>query len=141
MSLVSCEDFLQREPLDFGNDQAFLKNVDDMRNYTNGYYSLFPSMRSGFWGGVYADDNNSDNQAGPSANQLFYRGDKYTPLVKDSHWKFDNIRNLNYFINRMKTDVPAGKVSGSPELINHYLGEAYFFKALSSSGWVIKVIT
>ncbi len=37
MSLVSCEDFLQREPLDFGNDQAFLKNVDDMRNYTNGY--------------------------------------------------------------------------------------------------------
>ncbi len=129
MSLVSCEDFLQREPLDFGNDQAFLRNVDDMRNYTNGYYSLFPSMRSGFWGGVYADDNNSDNQAGPSANQLFYRGDKYTPLVKDSHWRFDKIRNLNYFINRMKADVPAGKVSGSPDLINHYLGEAYFFKA------------
>lgn len=127
--LQSCDDFLQRDPLDFGNDQAYLRNVDDMRAYTNTFYSMFPGMKSGYWGGVYADDNNSDNQAGPSANPLFYKGDKYTPLVRDSHWNFENIRNLNYFINRMKTDIPEGKVTGSKELINHYLGEAYFFKA------------
>lgn len=126
---VSCDDLLQREPLDFGNDQAFLQNVDDMRNYTNTFYALFPSMKSGAWGGVFADDNNSDNQAGSTANNLFYKGDKYTPLVKESQWKFDNIRNLNYFISRMKVDIAAGKVTGSTELINQYMGEAYFFKA------------
>lgn len=129
LSLVSCEDFLQREPLDFGNDQAYLKNVDDMRNYTNTFYSLFPAMVSGGWGGVYEKDNNSDNQAGSSANNLFYKGDKLTPLIKQSEWKFDNIRNLNYFIKRMKANMAAGEVTGSTELINHYLGEAYFFKA------------
>ncbi|MEA4982993.1 MAG: RagB/SusD family nutrient uptake outer membrane protein [Paludibacter sp.] len=127
--LTSCEDFLQREPLDFGNDQAYFKSVDDMMIYANTYYSLFPGMRSGSWGGVYADDNNSDNQTGTSANSLFYRGDKYTPLVKDSHWKFDNIRNLNYFINRINKKIEEGSIAGSPELINHYLGEIYFFKA------------
>lgn len=129
LSLVSCDDFLQREPLDFGNDQAYLKNVDDMRNYTNTFYKLFPSMESGRWGGVYEKDNNSDNQAGASANSLFYKGDKLTPLLKDSEWKFENIRDLNYFIKRMNENISAGQVIGSTELINHYLGEAYFFKA------------
>lgn len=129
ISLVSCNDFLQREPLDFGNDQAYFKSVDDMMYYANTFYNTFPEMKSGAWGGVYVDDNNSDNQVGPSANSLFYWGDKYTPLVKESQWKFENIRNLNYFINRMNVKIAEGSISGSTELINHYLGEAYFFKA------------
>ncbi|MCK9507714.1 MAG: RagB/SusD family nutrient uptake outer membrane protein [Pigmentiphaga sp.] len=127
--LVSCEGFLQREPLDFGNDKAYFKVVDDLMNYNNTFYSLFPGMKSSFWGGVYADDNNSDNQAGTTANNLFYPGDKYTPLVKDSHWKFDHIRNLNYFIHTIQDKIRLNEIAGSPELINHYLGEAYFFKA------------
>jgi len=127
--LASCDGFLQRNPIDFGDDQAFLKSTDDMRIYTNTFYSLFPGMNSAKWGGVYADDNNSDNQAGTSANTLFYKGSKYTPAVIDSEWSFNHIRNLNYFINRMKVDIPAGKVTGSKDLINHYLGEGYFFKA------------
>ena len=129
VGMSSCEDFLQREPLDFGNDQAYFGNVADMTNYDNTFYKLFPSMTAGAWGGIYADDNNSDNQVGTSANVLFYKGDKYTPLINDSQWKFSDIRNLNYFINRMNIKIKEGSISGSPEQINHYLGEAYFFKA------------
>ncbi|MDD4428818.1 MAG: RagB/SusD family nutrient uptake outer membrane protein [Paludibacter sp.] len=125
----SCEDFLQREPLDFGNDKAFFKTVEDMMIYNNTFYALFPDIESGAWGGIYMYDNNSDNQVGPSANNLFYKGDKYTPLTINSEWKFDNIRNLNFFINTIKERMQAGSIAGSPELINHYLGEAYFFKA------------
>lgn len=136
LSLVSCEDFLQREPMDFGNDKAFFKTVEDMMIYDNTFYVLFPDMESGAWGGIYADDNNSDNQVGQSANTLFYKGDKYTPLGKNSQGRFDNtqwdfsyIRDLNFFINKIKIKIAEGSIAGSPELINHYLGEAYFFKA------------
>ena len=127
--LAGCNDFLQREPLDFGNDQAYLNNVNDLINYDNTFYKLFPGMTAGGWGGIYADDNNSDNQAGSTANTLFYKGDKYTPLLNDSEWKFADIRNLNYFINKVTQKIADGSISGSPQLINHCLGEAYFFKA------------
>lgn len=33
--LSSCEDFLQREPLDFGNENIFLKSTKDMAYFAN----------------------------------------------------------------------------------------------------------
>ena len=127
--LSACDDFMQREPMDFTDDKAYFHTANDLMIYVNTFYTLLPGMNSGGWGGVYADDNNSDNQAGPSANPLFYKGDKYTPLVRDSHWKFDNIRNLNYFILKITEKQAEESIAGTSEYIQHYLGEAYFFKA------------
>lgn len=126
----SCDDFLQRDPLDFGNEKAYFGTVNDLKMYDNTFYKLFPLMKSNAYGGVYEIDNNSDNQCNKgSANTLFYQGDKKIPLKKDSEWKFEDIRDLNYFINKISEKIKDGSIQGSQEEINHYLGEAYFFRA------------
>lgn len=123
----SCS-FLDRQPLDFGDENNYLTTADAMRSFDNGFYTLFPAM--GQYGGVYNLDNNSDNQTGSYPNNLFYKGDKMTPDLANSQWNFRTIRDLNYFINFMEPKIAKGLIQGgSTELINHYLGEAYFFKA------------
>lgn len=127
LTLGSC-DFLDREPLDFGNENNYFTNVEAMRTFDNKFYGLFPSM--GQYGGVYNVDNNSDNQTASFPNNLFYKGDKMTPDLANSQWNFKTIRDLNYFINLMESKIAKGLIQGgTTEQINHYLGEAYFFKA------------
>ena len=43
LSFSSC-DFLDREPMDFGNESAYFKNPEDLKIFVNDYYSLFPKM-------------------------------------------------------------------------------------------------
>ena len=40
------------------------------------------------------------------------------------------IRNVNKFINESEAKIAAGKVTGTPEQINQYMGEAYFIRAM-----------
>lgn len=127
LNLTSC-DFLEREPLDFGNESAYFKTVDDLEMSVNSFYKLLPKMET-LWGGVYATDNNSDNQMGAGTNNLLYPGDKKTPAQKDSDWKFETLRGINFFINKAEKQLAANAVSGAPEYIDHYLGEGYFFRA------------
>ncbi|TLX71941.1 RagB/SusD family nutrient uptake outer membrane protein [Labilibacter sediminis] len=127
---TACEDFLQREPLDFGSEEEFFHNVEDMAMFNATFYDQFPSI-SNWWGGVYATDNNSDNQASHWPNNNFFKGEKQTPLLNKSEWKFETIRDVNYFIDRISTRMADNSITGSPELINHYLGEAHFFRALN----------
>lgn len=126
--LASCDDFLQREPLDFGSDAVFFNDVNDLGMFTVAFYSSFPEMGS-WWGGIYSADNNSDNQANHWPSDNFYKGEKQTPLVKQSEWKFETIRDINYFFERVYPKLNNGEISGSDELIKHYMGEAYFFRA------------
>lgn len=128
LSMTSCEDFLQREPLDFGSDAVFFSNVNDMAMFTNNFYGQFPGMNV-WWGGVYEIDNNSDNQASHTPNVNFYKGEKQTPLLNNSQWKFTVIRDVNYFLARINEKLANEEIAGSPDLINHFLGEAYFFRA------------
>lgn len=125
--LGSCN-FLDREPLDFGDENAYFKNTNDLANYTNGFYSMLPNV-STWGGGIFTEDNNSDNQTGSFPNSLFYQGDKLTPALWESQWQFTNIRELNYFIQIVSKKRSENMIVGSRQEINHYLGEAYFFKA------------
>lgn len=128
--LMSCEDFLQREPQDFGSETAFFKDVSDVEYAANTYYELLPKV--GQWsGGLYKDDENSDNQAGFSPNNLLYKGDKRPLTVTDDAcpWKFKNLRGINYSLNEVKKRLAENSITGARENINHYLGELYFFRA------------
>lgn len=123
-----CEDFLEREPMDFGSDEVYFNDVGDLAMFNNSFYRLFPGMSS-WHGGVYVVDNNSDNQASHTPNENFYPGDKQTPLLRNSEWKFDVIRDINYFLGKVEEKKDAGQIDGSEILIDHYIGEAYFFRA------------
>ena len=128
--LSSCEDFLQREPLDFGNENIFLKSTEDMAYFANTFYSLFPSNKSHMNGGPYRDDENSDNQTSFWSNSNFYPGVKEVPkLGDDSAWKFTTIRQCNYFINLIRERIENKEITGTEKEINHYPGEVYFFRA------------
>lgn len=125
MSVVSC-DFLDREPLDFGNKESFYQTDEDLEIAVNDFYELFPTNKE-LWGGLYTEDITSDNQCSTSAQNLFYQGDKKTVDVSSSEWNFESLRGINDFINT--TEEKYSSITGSAELKAHYLGEGYFFRA------------
>lgn len=127
VAATSC-DFLDREPLDFGDENAYFKTADDLALSANDFYDALPKMEY-LWGGLYEEDNSSDNQSGNWANNLFYPGDKKTVQQNQSEWKFENLRSINFFLTTVKQRMDAGAITGSTEYINHYYGEGFFFRA------------
>lgn len=126
-SVASCN-FLDREPMDFGDENAYYKTVDDLELAVNDFYEILPKMEY-LWGGPYEDDNTSDNQCGNWPNNLFYPGDKKTVQQANSEWKFVQLRGINFFINKTKEQMDAGAITGTKEFIDHYWGEGFFFRA------------
>ena len=124
VAATSC-DFLDREPLDFGDENAYFKTADDLALSANDFYDALPKMEY-LWGGLYEEDNSSDNQSGNWANNLFYPGDKKTVQQNQSEWKFENLRSINFFLTTVKQRMDAGAITGSTEYINHYYGEGFF---------------
>ena len=128
--LQSCSDFLDREPLDFGDEEAYFQDAYDLKIFVNDFYSMLPK-NSNLWGGTYSEDVNSDNQM-PQPNNistLLYRGEKKTVQAEDSEWNFENLRSINYYINKVEGKLADGQLTQEPNLVNHYLGEGYFFRA------------
>lgn len=128
LGLQSCDDFLDREPLDFGDENAYFKNAEDLKVFVNDFYSALPTNNS-LWGGLYSQDNQSDNQCASYAQSLFYKGEKKTVNINNSEWNFSRLRAINYFINKVEGKLATGQLSDSPDYVNHYLGEGYFFRA------------
>lgn len=128
MLLTSCNDFLNREPLDFGNENTYFKTAEDLKMFANDLYAALPKNNT-LWGGTYTADITSDNQCASYAQQLFYKGDKKTVQVASSEWNFSNLRTINYFINKIAANVDEGILDGNDAEVKHYLGEAYFFRA------------
>ncbi len=135
LGLSSCN-FLDREPLDFGNENSYFKNANDLKIYMNDFYELEPNSKAplipvnnGGYGGLYTEDVQSDNQCSANASNLFYKGEKKTVKSENSGWNFSNLRGLNYFINKAEEKKAKGEIQGNEDLINHYLGEGYFFRA------------
>ena len=134
--LSSCNDFLDREPLDFGNEDSYYKTPEDLKIAVNDFYEELP-INSDLWGGVYSQDNTSDNQASFSPQNLFYRGDKLMPKMGkndnnhtySSDWNFVNLRGINFFINKANARKAEGVLKGNATMIDHYIGEGYFFRA------------
>ena len=128
--LFSSCDFLQREPLSFGSTENYFRNTLDLQQAANVFYELLPGNRTSHDGtNLFAIDNNSDNQCGAWSNSDFYPGNRLTPDLNESQWRFEKIRDLNSMISLVEKRAAANEISGSPKEIGHYLGEYYFFRA------------
>lgn len=127
LSLASCSDFLDREPLDFGSEVAYYDNLNDVIQGANQFYQDILPKNETWYGGIFNEDNSSDNQMGTSPDPLFYEGEKRTVEQNVSEWDFKNLRGINYFINRVESQISAGALSATE--VNHCLGEGYFFRA------------
>ena len=127
--LSSCNDFLDREPLDAVTPTQYFNAEADLAAYTISYYN-FPTH--GGWGvGTLNIDNGTDNQATTDPNYNYYVKNNWkVPESAGGNWNFSRIRAFNYFFEQVLPKAEAKAIAGSEKNINHYIGEAYFLRAL-----------
>lgn len=127
ITLTGCNKFLDRYPLDEVPIDKYLNSESDLAAYSANLYGQLPS-HSGYGLGTFAADNNSDNQAASNPNSLFVKRQTRVPQ-SGGDWDFSQIRNVNYFINKVRPKLENGELAGSVANNEHYLGEMYFFRA------------
>lgn len=126
--VASCNDFLEQEPITDITPEQYLWDVSHLAAYTiNRYTDVLPSH--GNWSfGTFGLDAHTDNMASPSYDNKYVPGQWKVPQT-DEEWNFKNIFQLNYFINTVLPRRNEGRITGNNELIDHYIGEAYFLRS------------
>lgn len=135
LAMTSCNDFLDKEPLDFGSSESYYRTENDLKIAVNAFYEYLPLNGTGSSNtGLYADDATSDNQCKPSADVMFYYGNKRVPdinpnpgTITNTNWDFAHFRGINFFFQKVEENKD--NLTGASAFINHYIGEAYFFRA------------
>lgn len=120
--LSSCEGFLSRDPRNRISSEVFLSSENDLRLYSNGLSNTaMPSTSVAIGNDAYTDF---------CATKL--SSDKYHPGIwsaeKGDGWSSGNFsftRQCNYMIQGMSK----AKDNVSPEVWNHYMGVARFWRA------------
>lgn len=117
--LISCESFLDRPPLDQVGTDSYWKTAKDLENYVLQFYPRLPSHGSN--AGMPLEDASSDNLIRVTADPTMNGGRTITTGNWISDWNL--IRGINIFFDNYH------KCEESLEIYQHFLGEAYFFKA------------
>lgn len=136
--MISCNDFLEREPLSDVSPKQFFETESDLAAYTIACYN-FPT-HAGWGAGTFVIDNGTDNQAGGNASERWKKGEWRVPSANakdrqgnendnEDEFSFVKIRSVNYFLEQVEPKIAEGKIKGNTANINHYLGEAYFLRA------------
>lgn len=125
----SCEDFLDRRPLDKVTPDSYLTKEDQLASYTIKAYSFSThSINSA----TVKNDLHTDNMASTNANYNWWvPGNKRVPNKDADNYSFSAIRNCNYFFELVLPRWQAGTIDGNETNIRHYIGEMYFLRAWS----------
>lgn len=116
ISGVSCDSFLDKEPMDKLIPSSFFKTESDLSLYVNSFYEkMTPSALT-----VTTRDEMGEYTS-KNQSPMFIAG-AYTS-VNEGSWSWSNLRNINYFLeNCNNQDIPE-------EVRNHYIGIARYFRA------------
>ncbi|MDR1004375.1 MAG: RagB/SusD family nutrient uptake outer membrane protein [Prevotellaceae bacterium] len=131
---VSCDDFLDREPLSAISPETYFANVSQLQAYVDNYYADVLPSNSGNSYGIFSSDQGTDNQIAATAPSRHVAGEWKVPN-SSGNWSFTTIYNLNYFLAnvlpRFGEDLTgaANTISGDLQNIRHYIGEMYFLRA------------
>lgn len=128
VSLASCDDFLEREPLDQISSANYFTSANDLAAYTICYYSNFPT-HSGYGIGTLASDNDTDNQVSNSGSLTNYAPGQWRVPDYSGSWNFTNIRAYNYFFENVLPKYESGEITGDPLMVKQYIGEMYLLRA------------
>lgn len=121
---TSCDDFLDRPQLTQANDENAWTTEENVRLYSNKYYTDF------FTGyGLGFDTDGAILTSHTFSDDVLYQGNQsnFTRAVPPSQiWSYSTIRSLNIMIDRIQS-----RMSNilSPEAYNHWLGVGRFFRA------------
>lgn len=137
LMLGSCNDFLDREPLDKVTSIAYFSSDADLASFAIKQYDLFPDdVNQWNMGPDALRDNNTDNQANTEGDIKRWEPGQWRALENekesdmDKHeWRFTRIRAFNFFFQQVNPKLEAGEITGSETNINHYIGEIHFLRA------------
>lgn len=134
LALTSCNDFLDRQPLDKITPEIYFANEGDLAAYTLGCYGFPTNDPDKFSIGVIANDNGTDNQAASDGSTGTWVPGEKRVAASGGAWDFGGIRKYNYFFSRVMPKYERGEINGSDENIRHYIGEMYFLRAYNYFG-------
>jgi len=120
--LASCrKTFLDRSPESIISDAEYWHSTNDLKLYTNSFYTIFPSYTGYGTIGIYGldADNGSDNMITMSYNT--WMNGELTPAGAGG-WSWSTLRNINYFLANYS------RVNDTWGNVKPYVGEALFFR-------------
>lgn len=123
--VIACNDNLEIVPSSSVIPENYLKEESQLDSYV---INLYPSLP--YSDGDVGLDDGTDNEAGISYNTRYTDGD-WKVAESDGEWYWGHIYQCNYFLERVLPAYQKGNIQGADENIRHYIGEAYFFRALS----------
>lgn len=126
-TLASCENFLDRKPLDQVTPFDYFNNAGDLAAYSINQYSF--STHSGFSMGTLTGDVHTDNMANGSGSDTYWDPGNWKVPTDGGGWDFSSIRKCNYFFDQVLPKWHAGAISGAEVDVKHYIGEMYFLRA------------
>ena len=128
-TLLSSCNFLDKDPIDQISPDSYYTTAEQLGGFTFNYYQTIFANNSGWWAGVATFDDGTDNQAALGANDRMFLQDQWK-VPTSGGIGFNNIRNVNKFINETEVKIKDGRISGNETMINHYMGEAYLIRAM-----------
>ncbi len=118
--LWGCEsDFLERYPLAELSPETYFQTENELKTYTNSFYSLVPGNPSD--GGSSIWTTYIDDEATFSVPTLL-QGTRTVPTTGGG-WSWGILRDINFFLENVD------RFPGTEEVRNHYVGLARFFRA------------
>ena len=137
-TLASCDSFLDREPITSVTPEAYFSTVDQVGAYVINYYSWLQNSRGqslfhdkNWRSGMTLNDNNTDNLFSQSGDLNYFAGEKLVPAGKNFETYYSRIRTWNWLLEQILPKEEAGTIQGDEATLKHYIGEAYFFRALA----------
>lgn len=137
--MSSCDDFLDKEPLDKSTDNAYWRNEATLRAYAQDfYYTYFVGYAQDYraFGGYFSGDSYNDDFLLTSDNATDTDQRYFFPLSSTTGinneltvWKnqYEVVRKANVMIERIKT------MSITDEAKAHWTGVARYFRAMAYS--------
>lgn len=122
-SLSSCEDFLNRKPLDQISQETFWRTPEQLKAYIIRMYDWLPGTLTPWGMGYFVTDVTSDNMVKGNIYQSYMNGEDNITPTSGGKWTWDGIRQINMFFDNYH-------LCESP--FNQYqeiYGEACFLKA------------
>lgn len=122
-----CQDFLDKEPLSDISPANYLWDESHLAAYTVARYNFRANVGTGSEC-IYSDDQATDCMTTRGSNTRFVPG-LWRVGSTGGYWNFDNIYQINYFIETVVPRFDAGEITGNQVNAKHYIGEAYTLRA------------
>lgn len=121
----SCDSLLDKAPLDQIGNENYWQSAGDLEKYMLQFYPKLPAFdnTSGIYLGPFGVDGvkGSDDMLRTTPNTLLNGASAV--VTSGGNWDWKDIRSVNFFFDNYK------KCKSDFSSYQHFLGEAYFFKA------------